>query len=68
MSSEPKDVSKNVTTRYNHFQNVTKMSLHCDTLQDSLKNVSTSLVTLCFFKTCSKVSQKYVYIAYIGAN
>jgi hypothetical protein len=32
-----------------HFQNVTKMPLHClymDTLQDALKNASTVLVTL----------------------
>jgi hypothetical protein len=51
VSSELKDVSKNVSIRYSHFKNITKMSLHClyiDTLQDALKNVSTVLVTLCF--------------------
>jgi hypothetical protein len=31
-----------------HFQNITKMPLHCDTLQDALKNVSTVLLALYF--------------------
>jgi hypothetical protein len=39
---------ENVTTRYSHFQNVTKIPLYCDILQDALKNVSAVLVTLYF--------------------
>jgi hypothetical protein len=42
-----------------HFQNVTKMSLHylyIDNLQNTLKNVSTVLVTLCFLKVLQIVS------------
>jgi hypothetical protein len=58
VSSESKDVSRNVTTRY-HFQNITKTPLHglcMDALQDVLMNTSTILVTLCFPKVFQIIS------------
>jgi hypothetical protein len=46
VSSEPKYVSRNVNIRYMDFQKITKMSLHCDTLQDALKCLYTPCDTL----------------------
>jgi hypothetical protein len=43
------------------------MPLHCDTLQDALKNNSTVLVTL-FLRHVPEFHKKYDSIAYIGAS
>jgi hypothetical protein len=43
------------------------MTLHYDTLQDTLKMPLSPCDTF-VLKTCSKMSQKYDSIAYIGTN
>jgi hypothetical protein len=42
------------------------MSLHYDTLQDVLKNVSIVLVTLCFQETFENVTKLWLYSLYRG--
>jgi hypothetical protein len=41
-------MSIKISLQDSHFQNMIKMSLHCDILQDVLKNASIIIVTLCF--------------------
>jgi hypothetical protein len=69
-----------MSLKNSHFQNITKMPLHClyvGALQDAKKNVSTVLGHFIFksfsnylliFEACFKGSQKYASITYIEAT